>query len=116
MTDSFTSMSLIDKAGFIIHEARHADANYHVKCPTPFLDQEGNEIRSLITNESFAGKLACDDLATGAYGAQAIWLKNLANHCINCSDQEKSEALSIFNQIILRLIVPSKKALVINDK
>jgi len=95
---NYTSFShpQIARLMVIFHEARHTEAAEgfwpHRKCPTPFLDEQGNEVRSIWTGSSLAGEMACDDEAKGAYGIAVIFLKNIAKNCTSCTEKVKMDA------------------------
>ncbi|MES3037042.1 MAG: hypothetical protein V4736_03970 [Bdellovibrionota bacterium] len=80
----------------VYHEARHterAKANWpHDNCPTPFLDENGNNMTSIWTGASLAGEAACDSTQYGSYGSSTIMLKNISKFCANCTDKVKMDA------------------------
>lgn len=80
----------------VFHEARHTERNHfywqHATCPTPFLDANGNELKSIWTGASLAGEAACDETAEGSYGSSLIMMKNISKFCTNCSDKVKMDA------------------------
>jgi hypothetical protein len=80
----------------VFHESRHTeDANNnwpHATCPTPFLDKDGSDMKSIWTGASLAGEPACDETPFGSYGSSMIMLKNISKFCTNCSDKVKMDA------------------------
>ena len=80
----------------VFHEARHTETmngNWpHATCPTPFLDAEGKDKRSIWTGATLAGEPACDRTPLGSYGSSTIMLKNIQKYCDNCSDKVKMDA------------------------
>ena len=80
----------------VFHESRHTETQKgnwpHADCPTPFLDKDGKEIRSIWTGASLAGEPACDETPFGSYGSSTIMLKNIQKQCTNCTDRVKIDA------------------------
>jgi len=80
----------------VFHESRHTeDANNnwpHAMCPTPFLNAQGQNMVSIWTGAPLAGEPACDITPFGSYGSSLIMLKNIQNHCTNCTDKVKMDA------------------------
>lgn len=80
----------------VFHEARHGEAQnqnwHHAVCPTPFLDENGKEIKSIWTGATLAGEDACDTNPFGSYGSSTIMLKNIAKFCNNCNAKMKMDA------------------------
>jgi hypothetical protein len=80
----------------IIHEARHTEdgmGNWpHVKCPTPFLDEQGKEITSIWSGAKLQGERACDDSKYGSYATATVFLKNIAKCCKSCNEKVKMDA------------------------
>lgn len=86
----------IAKMMVVFHESRHTeDANgnwSHATCPTPFVDADGKEIKSIWTGATLAGEPACDVTPLGSYGSSTIMLKNVQKFCTNCTDKVKLDA------------------------
>ena len=86
----------ITKMMIVYHEARHtedAHGNWpHATCPTPFLDKNGKDMKSIWTGASLAGEPACDITPFGSYGSSMIMLKNISKFCTNCTDKVKMDA------------------------
>ena len=86
----------IAKMMVVFHESRHTeDANEnwpHATCPTPFLDNQGHDMKSIWTGASLAGEPACDSTPFGSYGSSTIMLKNIQKFCTNCTDKVKMDA------------------------
>lgn len=80
----------------VFHEARHTEGNegnwMHARCPVPFLDEQGREMKSIWTGQPLAGEAACDITAYGSYGSSTIMLKNISKYCKNCNDKVKMDA------------------------
>jgi hypothetical protein len=80
----------------VFHESRHTeDANNnwpHATCPTPFLDKDGSDMKSIWTGAPLAGEPACDTTPFGSYGSSMIMLKNISKFCTNCGDKVKMDA------------------------
>lgn len=80
----------------LVHEARHTERDEkfwpHVKCPKPFLNEQGKEITSIWTGAKLEGERACDDSAYGSYGAATVFLKNIAKYCKNCTEKVRMDA------------------------
>lgn len=86
----------VAKMMVVFHEARHTEDDHgnwsHATCPTPFLDQNGNEMKSIWTGAPLAGEAACDITPFGSYGSSMIMLKNIQKFCKNCTDKVKMDA------------------------
>lgn len=80
----------------VYHEARHTETNHgnwsHATCPTPFLDEKGNPMKSIWTGASLAGEPACDITPLGSYGSSSILVKNISKFCTNCSQKVQMDA------------------------
>jgi hypothetical protein len=80
----------------VFHESRHTETQNdnwpHATCPTPFLDANGNDMKSIWTGASLAGEPACDVTPFGSYGSSTIMLKNIQKSCTNCTDKVKMDA------------------------
>jgi hypothetical protein len=80
----------------VFHESRHTEdqnGNWgHATCPTPFLDKNGQDMKSIWTGASLAGQPACDVTPFGSYGSSMIMLKNVSKFCTNCGDKVKMDA------------------------
>lgn len=86
----------IAKMMVVYHEARHTETENgnwsHARCPTPFNDKDGKEIKSIWTGAKLAGEAACDSTPYGSYGSSMILLKNVNKFCSNCTDKVKMDA------------------------
>lgn len=115
LTPNYTRFShpQIAKLMVVYHEARHtedAQGNWmHARCPRPFLDENGKEIRSIWTGSSLAGEAACDSQVGGSYGSSTILLKNIAKYCSNCSEKVKQDAELYANDQLKRLVGRAKQ-------
>lgn len=80
----------------IFHEARHTETKNrnwpHASCPTPFLDADGKDMRSIWTGSMLEGQPACDSTPFGSYGSSSIMLKNVQKRCASCTDKVKMDA------------------------
>lgn len=98
LTDQFVQGShpQIARVMVLFHEARHSEKTRdhwaHVKCPVPFLDENGQDMVSLLSGTKLAGLDACDDTIFGSYGVSAIMLENISRYCTNCSEKIKMDA------------------------
>lgn len=91
-----TASPQIARVSIFLHEAKHTEQDQkfwmHEKCPTPFLNEKGEERVSIWTGATLAGKDACDSTVYGSYGTAVIFLKNVSQHCKNCNEKTKSDA------------------------
>lgn len=98
LTKNYTQFShpQIAKMMVVYHEARHTEkknGNWpHARCPTPFKDKDGSDMKSIWTGASLAGEPACDETAFGSYGSSVILLRNVAKYCDNCSEKVQADA------------------------
>lgn len=80
----------------VYHEARHTESENgnwgHATCPTPFLGEDGKEIKSIWTGATLAGEPACDVTPRGSYGSSTILIENVAKFCSNCNEKVKMDA------------------------
>jgi hypothetical protein len=80
----------------LFHEARHTERQNrnwpHANCPRPFVDEQGNPMKSIWTGAPLAGQAACDSTPMGSYGSSMILLKNVSKFCTNCTDKVKMDA------------------------
>ncbi|MBC7369941.1 MAG: hypothetical protein H7326_00145 [Bdellovibrionaceae bacterium] len=93
LTQNFVTADLpqIYRVSILFHESRHTEVMNggwsHVNCPTPYLDEQNRDIVGKISGIKMEGKPACDNVALGAYGLQAVMLKNIQNTCTTCSEK-----------------------------
>ncbi|MBO9666235.1 MAG: hypothetical protein J7501_05425 [Bdellovibrio sp.] len=84
------------RVSIIYHESRHTEVNNnnwpHATCPTPYLDDNGKDIVGIISGVKMEGLPACDRGVMGAYGMQAVLLKNIEKNCASCSEKLKMDA------------------------
>lgn len=101
----------IAKMMVVFHESRHTeDANDnwpHASCPVPFLDANGQDMKSIWTGASLAGEPACDVTPFGSYGSSMIMLKNIQKFCTNCTDKVKADAGIFADDQFHRVIDPT---------
>lgn len=95
----------------VFHESRHTEdqnGNWpHATCPDPFVDTNGNEIKSIWTGASLANEPACDTTPFGSYGSSMIMLKNVQKFCTNCTDKVKMDAGLYADDQFKRVIDPT---------
>ena len=95
----------------VFHEARHTEDDngnwMHATCPTPFVDDQGREIRSIWTGAVLAGEPACDDNAYGSYASSMIMLKNISKFCTNCTEKVQMDAGLYADDQLKRVTNPS---------
>lgn len=100
----------IAKMMVVFHESRHtenANDNWaHATCPTPFLDANGQDMKSIWTGAPLAGEPACDVTPFGSYGSSMIMLKNIQKFCTNCTDKVKADAGIFADDQFHRVIDP----------
>jgi len=86
----------ISRLMVVYHEARHTETSkgnwMHARCPRPFLDEQGNDKKSIWTGAPLAGESACDTTPFGSYGSSTILLKAISNYCENCNEKVKMDA------------------------
>lgn len=86
----------ISRLMVVYHEARHTErenGNWsHARCPTPFLDSNGEPMKSIWTGADLAGQAACDVTPEGSYGSSMIMLKNISKYCKSCNEKVKFDA------------------------
>lgn len=98
ITDNYIKFShpQVSRLMVVYHEARHTETRNrnwpHANCPDPFLDENGNEKKSIWTGAPLAGEPACDTTPQGSYGSSMILLKNISKFCGNCSEKVKMDA------------------------
>ncbi|MEK7388731.1 MAG: hypothetical protein AAB036_03445 [Elusimicrobiota bacterium] len=115
LTENFIKFShpQIARMMVVFHEARHTERNnrnwFHAYCPTPFLDANGRDIRSIWTGSSLAGEPACDVTPFGSYGSSTIMLKNISKFCTNCTDKVKMDASLYAEDQMGRIVDPKAK-------
>lgn len=103
----------------VFHEARHTEnenGNWpHANCPEPFLDDKGNEMKSIWTGAPLAGEPACDDTEYGSYGSSTIMLKNISKYCLNCTEKVKMDAGIYADDQLGRITDATAKKSIQND-
>ena len=98
LTDNFINFSHPQVARMMVvyHESRHSESKngnwMHDTCPTPFLDADGKDMKSIWTGIKLEGKDACDSTYLGSYGSSTVMLKNIGKFCTNCTDKVKMDA------------------------
>ena len=101
------SNSALRRISVLLHEARHAEATRsgypHSICPTPMI-VDSEEYPNL------EGLPACDDDEWGGYGTMVVFLRNVANHCGNCSTATKNEALDLSEHYLIRISSAAARA------
>lgn len=98
----YSRRSQIERISVLIHEARHAESSRsnwkHATCPTDLKSRVGKDMSYI------GGKPGCDDFAMGSYSVQVIFLKNVANHCENCTADVRQGAKALADDLIVRVI------------
>jgi hypothetical protein len=98
LTQNFVKFShpQVSRMMVVFHESRHTETQNgnwsHATCPTPFLDANGKDMKSIWTGAMLAGEPACDETPLGSYGSSTIMLKNISKFCTNCTDKVKMDA------------------------
>jgi hypothetical protein len=110
------SMPQVVRASILIHEARHNEPENrnwpHEKCPIPFQDENGEDIKGLFSGIRLEGVAACDQTALGSYGTQLIFLATIANHCQSCTEKVRADARMMADDTFKRMLgSPLKSAL-----
>lgn len=114
LTPNYFNSSKIKRLGIILHEAQHLNSvPRHIVCPTPFQDANGNDIKS--GEKPLQGIQACDNDEKGAYVAEVIFYRNVAENCTSCTPDERKEAASLANEFIYRILNDDLKTKIIND-
>jgi hypothetical protein len=116
LTNNYVTFDMpqVYRVSIILHESRHTEINHgswtHVICPTPYLDTNGKDIVGIISGHKMEGLPACDNVILGAYGLQAILLKNIENVCTTCSEKVLMDAKIYGNDDLLRISnLPARK-------
>ncbi len=121
LTNNFVQFShpQIARLMVVYHESRHSEADHgywgHDTCPTPFLDEKGQDMKSIWTGAKLQGQPACDSTAFGSYGSSTILLKNVAKFCTNCGDKVKMDADIYATDQLGRIDKPSVKQAMLAD-
>ena len=100
----------VGRWNILIHEARHSESSAfdHVECSFPYEFTFNSEIYIFDIMKEFSGKKGCDDTHNGAYSLGYTFLRSIAQSCINCTEDDKSEAkLKAVFSGILRIVEPS---------
>lgn len=121
ITDNYIKFShpQISRLMVVYHEARHTESKNsnwgHAYCPTPFVDENGKEIKSIWTGATLAGEPACDVTPLGSYGSSLILLKNISKFCTNCTDKVKMDAGLYADDQFRRIIDEKARAEIKSD-
>ena len=121
LTENFVKFShpQVARMMVVFHEARHTEKRnsfwQHATCPKPFLDENGNVVKSIWTGAVLAGETACDDDPFGSYGSSTIMLKNISMSCTNCTDKVKMDASLYAEDQLGRIIDAEAKEQMRND-
>lgn len=98
LTNNFVRFShpAVARMMIVFHEARHTEVRNgnwsHARCPNPFKDAQGNDMKSIWTGAKLAGQPACDVTPFGSYGSSMIMLKNIQKFCSNCTEKVRMDA------------------------
>lgn len=121
ITDNYIKFShpQISRLMVVYHEARHTESENgnwsHATCPTPFLDADGSEMKSIWTGATLAGQPACDVTPLGSYGSSTILIKNVSKFCDNCNEKVKMDASEYAADQMKRVIDAKAKEDMKND-
>lgn len=113
LTQNYVTFKIpqIYRISIIFHESRHTEDDHgnweHADCPTPYLDDTGANVRGIISGTLLEGKPACDTTAYGAYGLEAVLLKNVEMYCSNCSEKMKLDG-KLFGEDTFKRIIDKK--------
>ena len=109
----------IFRVSIIFHESRHTEEDHgnwtHARCPVPYLDENGKDIVGIISGAKMEGLAACDTTNLGAYGLQAVLLKNIEKNCTNCSEKMLMDAKLYGDDAIYRISNLPQRAQLKND-
>ncbi len=104
------SMPQILRIEIMFHESRHTESDndnwHHARCPTPFRDENGNDIRGILSGALMEGLYACDTTPYGSYGISLIMLKNIQKFCSNCTSKVRMDAGIYADDDLKRIINP----------
>lgn len=113
ITDNYIKFSHPQVARLMVvyHEARHTESENgnwsHATCPTPFVGEDGSEIKSIWTGAVLAGEAACDVTPMGSYGSSTIMVKNISKFCTNCNEKVKMDA-DVYAQDQMKRVIDAK--------
>ena len=109
----------ISRIMVVFHEARHTErenGNWsHARCPSPFLDENGEPMKSIWTGAELAGQPACDVTPEGSYGSSMIMLKNISKYCTTCNEKVKFDAGLYADDQFGRVIDAGAREAIIED-
>lgn len=109
----------ISRLMVVYHEARHTESESgnwrHATCPVPFLDENGEDMKSIWTGATLAGQPACDVTPAGSYGSSMIMLKNISKYCTTCNEKVKMDAGIYADDQFGRVTSASAKEAILND-
>jgi hypothetical protein len=119
LTDKYQSASLpqILRAQIFLHERKHLEPGgtpygwSHIECPSPYLDESGQDIKSLISGKKFAGFYACDQDHYGSFAVGVSMLYQVAKNCSNCSEKVKQDAKLYADEYVQLIIEPKSRAM-----
>jgi hypothetical protein len=121
LTENFVKFShpQVSRMMVVFHEARHTEVKKrnwpHATCPTPFLDDKGQDMKSIWTGSMLEGEPACDTTPLGSYGSSTIMLKNIQKYCSNCTDKVKLDAGLYADDQLGRITSPAAKRQMLED-
>ncbi len=106
------------RVSIIFHESRHTEIknNFfsHAICPVPYQDENGRDIVGIISGKPMAGLAACDERTNGAYGLQAVLLKNIELVCTSCTEKVRQDG-QLFGDDALNRISDLQSRKVLTD-
>lgn len=113
------NMPQIARIMVLFHEARHTESKNgnwgHARCPVPFRDDNGQDIKGLFSGTKLEGLPACDRTPLGSYGSSTIMVKNIAGFCTNCSEKIKMDSDLMVQDQIKRMSEPGAKQAMVDD-
>ncbi len=121
LTDNYVKFEhpQIARLMVVYHESRHTEdenGNWgHAYCPTPFIGEDGQPVRSIWTGSDLAGEPACDSTPYGSYGSSMIMLKNISKFCTTCTEKVKMDAGIYADDQFKRITSPDAKQAILDD-
>lgn len=103
----------------VMHEARHTEVAHwfwgHVRCPDPFKDENGQDIKGIFSGQPLAGQPGCDREPLGAYGVGLLFVKNVEKHCTGCTGKLRMDAAFYADDTLKRVYEPAAKTKLRDD-
>lgn len=121
LTSNYVKLGLpqLARLAVMVHEAKHTESAgggwRHVRCPTPFKDENGDEVVGLFSRKPLAGISACDTTSVGAYATGLVMLKNIQKFCTNCSGKMRMDAGIYADDVLKRIVDRDAKTAIVDD-